>query len=241
MYRSISRLRHIANNVIYVTNDHLQKAYPNKKNTLACSDVIIESCDEEVLKKRLKKIDNYGTNQSFKLGLVGSYDIMYKGHDVAIKAISTITKSVQLHLLGSGDSTRWSELAKHCNVTQRVFFDKPVNSGTAMVNWLDSLDILLMPSRQEGMPRVLIEAMSRGLVVVGTAAGDIPYVLDEHNVFKIGDWHGVGKRINLLLGDKRLLRETSISNFNKSKNYKLDILADKRSHYMMNIINKVLK
>ena len=41
------------------------------------------------------------------------------------------------------------------------------------------LDVLVMPSKEEGMPRVLLEALSAGLVVVAFPVGGIPEVIDD--------------------------------------------------------------
>ena len=49
--------------------------------------------------------------------------------------------------------------------------------------WLDSIDIYVQPSRQEGMPRALIEAMSRGIPAFGAKTGGIPELLPEQYLF----------------------------------------------------------
>jgi glycosyltransferase involved in cell wall biosynthesis len=48
------------------------------------------------------------------------------------------------------------------------------------VAWcLDGSDVLLLPSHQEGMPLVVLEAMARGVPVIASAVGGAPEVLDQ--------------------------------------------------------------
>ena len=51
-------------------------------------------------------------------------------------------------------------------------------------------DVLLLPSRTEGMPGVIIESMMRGVPVVATAVGAVPSMIDEGStgcVVGVGD------------------------------------------------------
>ena len=45
----------------------------------------------------------------------------------------------------------------------------------------DSCDVLLCPSHSEGMPNVILEAMSRGLAIVATNVGAIRLLVSENN------------------------------------------------------------
>jgi glycosyltransferase involved in cell wall biosynthesis len=44
---------------------------------------------------------------------------------------------------------------------------------------LDEASLLVLPSRSEGLPRIVIEAFCRGRAVVGTAAGGIPDIVED--------------------------------------------------------------
>ena len=45
----------------------------------------------------------------------------------------------------------------------------------------DSCDILICPSYSEGMPNVILEAMSRGLAIIATNVGAIRLLVSEDN------------------------------------------------------------
>ena len=44
---------------------------------------------------------------------------------------------------------------------------------------LDACDIYIQPSKQEGMPRSVIEAMARGCLCIGTNVGGMPEIISE--------------------------------------------------------------
>jgi glycosyltransferase involved in cell wall biosynthesis len=44
---------------------------------------------------------------------------------------------------------------------------------------LDAASLLVLPSRSEGLPRIVIEAFCRGRPVVGTRAGGIPDIVED--------------------------------------------------------------
>ena len=50
-----------------------------------------------------------------------------------------------------------------------------------------SLNLLLLPSLNEGMPRVTLEALSYGVPVVGSNVGGIPESIGEENCFDLDD------------------------------------------------------
>jgi glycosyltransferase involved in cell wall biosynthesis len=67
--------------------------------------------------------------------------------------------------------------------------------------------VLVLPSRSEGMGRVLLEAMAAGVPVVGSDAGGIPhYIRHGENglVFLSGDAAALGEALRQLLSDRQL-------------------------------------
>ncbi len=51
--------------------------------------------------------------------------------------------------------------------------------------YFNLMDVLVLPSKKEGLPRVLIEAMACGVNCVGSKAGGIPELLEEENTFAL--------------------------------------------------------
>lgn len=102
--------------------------------------------------------------------MIGSLKNNIKGIDTAIKSLSLINCSIELRVLGGGDTEKWRKLAEDEGVNDLVYFDGKLQSGAAVYEWLDNIDLYIQPSYQEGLPRALIEAMSRGCPSIGSTA-----------------------------------------------------------------------
>jgi glycosyltransferase involved in cell wall biosynthesis len=82
-------------------------------------------------------------------------------------------------------------------------------------DWLDTIDIYVQPSKQEGLPRAQIEAMSRGVPSFGSKAGGIPELLDREFIFNT-----VKEICDILLSlDTDTMIEQAKRNFSESKKY----------------------
>jgi glycosyltransferase involved in cell wall biosynthesis len=101
-------------------------------------------------------------------------------------ARSQLPEAVSFRVLGDGDSARWQQLAAKLGIGGIVSFEGVLPSGSAVHEWLDSIDIYVQPSFQEGLPRATIEAMSRGCPTLGSTAGGIPELLDQECLHRPG-------------------------------------------------------
>lgn len=77
-----------------------------------------------------------------------------------------------------------------------------------------NLDLLVVPSKQEGLGRVILEAFSAGVPVLAYAAGGIPEVIENNEtgfLLKKRTPRALASRINeLLRGDESALRRVAI-------------------------------
>jgi glycosyltransferase involved in cell wall biosynthesis len=99
----------------------------------------------------------------------------YKATDVLAEAWRIAAPQVPhatLHLIGRGTLN---------DVAQRLATDLPEQTrrteslpAEGVVHALDDATVLVLPSRSEGLPRIIIEAACRGRAVVASAAGGIP-------------------------------------------------------------------
>ena len=99
-------------------------------------------------------------------------------------------------------------------------------------SWLDSLDVFIQPSRTEGLPRALIEAMSRGLPCIGSNVGGIPELLDERYIFDVK--HNSVKTIANLIKELSITENQKIQairNFNRAKDFQRHIIDNRNKAF----------
>ncbi|MBQ9375900.1 MAG: glycosyltransferase family 4 protein, partial [Ruminococcus sp.] len=224
-----------ADYVYYVTTKFLQKRYPTKGKTVCCSNVVLEKVDDSVLYKRLEKISQFDKKGKIVLGTAAAIDTRYKGHEYVIKAMPELVAEgydVEYHLAGgvtgAKENTFLHDLAVECGVIDRVKFmgSLPADKMNA---YYDSLDVYVQPSKQEGLPRSVIEAMSRGCPCIGTSIAGTPELLQEMCLFHKGSSIEFKKALlRVLDSDMSLLAK---ENFNKAKEYEKTVLRKKREAF----------
>ncbi|EGC04498.1 glycosyltransferase [Ruminococcus albus] len=218
--------------VLYVTEKYLQSRYPTNGKSLGCSDVVIEDLSQDILDKRIKKIESH--NGNYIIGTTAAVNIKYKGQEFVIKALGILKKkgitNFEYHLAGNGDNTRLKEIAQKVGVEDQVKFLGGIPHDK-ISEWLDSIDIYIQPSRTEGLPRALVEAQSRALPCLGSNAGGIPELLDRSCIC---DKHiDMSKPIAnwlLSLTKEKQIRDAK-KNFQKAKLYQKDVLDSKRNKF----------
>lgn len=218
---------------IYVTNDFLQRRYPCKGRSIGCSDVTLKTVDDTVLEKRLLKIENH--TGKIVIGTTGAVNVRYKGQEHVIKALSMLKKkgieSFEYQLVGSGDHSYLKTVAQKFGVSEQVKFLGPL-LHERVFDWLDTIDIYIQPSLTEGLPRSLVEAMSRGLSCLGSNAGGIPELLEPQNIYR--PKHNSTGEIAALLKCMTAshMKASAIRNIRKSKEYSSAILEGKRREFL---------
>jgi len=103
-----------------------------------------------------------------------------KGFDLLVAALADVVARVPAAcalLVGDGAERGALEAqARALGIADRLHVTGSVSD---MLPLLAAADVLAAPSRNEGMGRVLVEAMALGLPVVGARVGGIPNVIDD--------------------------------------------------------------
>jgi glycosyltransferase involved in cell wall biosynthesis len=120
-----------------------------------------------------------GDDACLRIGVVGRLS-PEKGVDVFLHACRALTeRGVNLSATVAGDGPErqaLEHLRDSLGLAERVHF---VGATAAVQALYAGLDLLVIPSRSEGLPNVLLEALRADLPVVATAVGAIPEVLDS--------------------------------------------------------------
>ncbi|WP_216830623.1 glycosyltransferase [Alkalihalobacterium elongatum] len=222
-----------ATNLIYVTERTLQRRYPYNPTaiTINASNVEIPVVPESILKSRKKKIKDINKGKKITIGLIGSYSSKYKGIDTAIKSLRILNDlgwDCNLYILGEGNNKWLVDLSEKLHVQDRVFYEGVLPGGEKVFEWLDQLDIYIQPSLTEGLPRALIEAMSRGLPCVASSVGGIPELINNDLTHKPKSEKELAEKIDYLLNNQVMMLDEANRNYLYSKNFTTDVLNNRR-------------
>jgi glycosyltransferase involved in cell wall biosynthesis len=103
-----------------------------------------------------------------------------KGFEMLIRAVSHLLKAglnLELWIIGEGDQKSRLEQAISdlgCNDHIRLLGFRP-----DVPELYEAMDVFVVSSVREGLPRVLLEAMAVGVPVVATRVGDIPQLIRD--------------------------------------------------------------
>lgn len=105
-----------------------------------------------------------------------------KGHDVLIRAMPRVRDRVpdaRLWLAGEGPCLGdLRQLAAGLGIADAVEFTGRLDRQDVRSR-MSRARVFVLPSRSEGLPLALLEAMAAGLPVVATSVGGVPEVIDE--------------------------------------------------------------
>ncbi|MBR4721097.1 MAG: glycosyltransferase family 4 protein [Clostridia bacterium] len=242
-YIQLRRASFFAQGTSYVTQYGLQRHYPpnlRKKGnfTTFYTDTNIK-IDGSIKPRELPE------NRPVRLiHIAVSVGGFAKGHKEAIEALNLLLKQridVELTLVGQGDlADKNAEYIKNNGLepyirrTGKITADKVIEE-------LDRADIFFFPSYNEGLPRVVVEAMSRALPVIAT---DIPAhreLLKADYLVPIMDSKSLAEKTAWIIKDADAYKKASAENIEKSKEYDIGIIEKKRTDFYQKIKESAIK
>jgi len=233
-YSSVKNLKSVvkyASAAIYVSKATLQGRYPT-------ADKIFSTYASNVMLPPEAFVTDAKTLKStppFSLATVGSLSAMYKSPDIAIEAMAILKKRglrVSLQWLGDGRYRLEMEtLAKKIGVSDVISFVGNIGSASEVRAYLDNADLFVLPSRTEGLPRALVEAMARGLPCIGTNIGGIPELLDKQALVPVNSAERLAEKIEQFLNTPVLADAQAKRNLMEAQNYAFDILNARRTKF----------
>lgn len=188
-------------------------------------------CDEFLLDNIPKR------NVKKKIGYLGNL-ITIKGADRIPKIFSIINKKVkcEFEIIGDGE-LREKVLKELDDLKIKYKYYGRVNHQRVKAI-LKDFDILIIPSRNEGWPVVVLEANGLGVYVVGTNVGGVPEAIGNiGSVVNIEDndlEESLGREVIRVLEkgyDSKILR-------NRAREYTWDNIVKLEKEIYINVINK---
>jgi len=226
---------------LYVTDKFLQRRYPTSGKSIACSNVFINIPDNDsIIEKRESRIDT--VSKDIKICTIGGLNVRYKGYDQVVKMISKLKKrkieNIKYYLIGDGNADWIMECAKKYKVEKNIIICGAMPHDN-VISFLDEIDIYIQPSLQEGIPRALLEAMSRGCPCIGSNVGEIPEILDIKTIYKRKNINSLVDAFLYLMNENNM-KEQAQKNYNRVKELIPKTLNLRRKSFMIEFRNFVL-
>ncbi|MCG9557809.1 glycosyltransferase family 4 protein [Vibrio kanaloae] len=170
LYDFIDRYSGFISNRSLVVSDKIRDKIPTKTTLLnnfisipeqSCSSCKSNSAEHCVLEENTTTYD---------IGFVGRLS-----HEKAADRFVMLARSnpnQQFHIFGDGPERQSLE----CNQPANLTFH---GHQTSMEKAWQTIDVLVVPSRYEGLPMAALEAMARRIPVIATAVGNLPQLIEH--------------------------------------------------------------
>lgn len=233
-----------ANGVSYVTERILQAQYPcratkygESKDYFTTHFSTINLNDNHFSKIEWRK----EKPEELVLVHTGKMSDYRKGHDVFIDVVKILnnrgipTKGI---MIGDGHlRSLFEEYARENGVDEHIEFVGWLAGFSAVQQVLQRGHVFLYPTKSEGLPRAVIEAMASGLVVIASAVDGIPELLPASLTCNEITPEAFSERVEYLVNNWDMVHEIRERNNIKAKEYHTDILSERRRDFYEKLCN----
>lgn len=160
--------------------------------------------------------------------------LIYVGYLRKTKGVETIIKTfillkkeypeAELTIVGTGELECFlQDIIKKSGI-DNITFTGHIDDRNNLNKLLRRNDIFCFGSLSEGSPRVVLEAMANGLVVVSTPVGSLPNTFIDGQEILFADFNNEQKfceKIISLINDNKLYNTLRVNSFDKVSNYKI--------------------
>lgn len=176
-----------------------------KKSFIQINNVKVSSAQE---------IDSYldfphNSDNIFKVGFIGDFDNLRKGQDLMLEVAKrmSVNKDIIFYIVGGGLDL---EKYKKQYSNEEIIFTGRISSSSSIMN---NCDLIVVPSRTDSCPNVILESFGMGVPVIGSKVGGIPeLLLNESAIFEL-NIESIEQLINRLKNDSQyyvILKENQI-------------------------------
>ncbi|MCA0985182.1 glycosyltransferase family 4 protein [Halobacillus yeomjeoni] len=234
----LKRICKKANGVSYVTKNYLQKKYPSYSIINGESNYYFDSNYSSVSlnANSFGEPKKYHGKSKFTISHVANAFVSYgKGHVTLMNALKIVrNKGYDVDIVFIGDGPLKSEfikMSKSFGIDKYVTFTGRLPDGDAVRELISNSDLFVFPSMAEGLPRVVLEAMSVGLPCISSPVTGIPEILPSEYLVDHKDHEGYANKIIELIQDTERLEEASERNIEVAGNFTEEKLNAKRKKF----------
>lgn len=211
------------------------------KNELNCNNisVIYNGLNNKYLFNNNKKKGSYFSKDKFvNIGFVGSFTYR-KGPDILIESIANLKNKFNIELsiaYNQMDQKLFSKCKKkYSNLIDQANFHENLTSNQ-IKEFYEKIDILVVPSRRDPLPTVIMEAMAHNCLIVGSNVDGIPEMInDEELLFNRTNPKDLSRvLVNLLRFDDKKVN-------NKIRNLKSILYYDFNDEIKKKRVNEIIK
>lgn len=215
------------------------KAFDTSKCKIVYNGIESIDCDLNI-RKQMRDSLGITDNQICIMGIgrVASQ----KGFDYAIKALSSLSKTqtnVKLVIVGAGEIEKHKQLASTYGISDKVIF---TGFRTDVNNLIQAMDIFWLPSRSEGLPNTMLEAMAvKKPVIVFNIAGISEVIEDNVNGFLIPfeDIELLNKRTAELINNPKLMTLIGERGYQTvKKDYSMERMVSSTEQHLLDLLKK---
>lgn len=220
---------------LYVTHHFLQSRYPTRGKSIGCSDVVLPSLNKLTILNRFETIRRH--KKPLTIGTIAALDVPYKGQADVIKALGILKKDgfiFNYKLVGQGNPDFLKAQAIKHSVEDLVYFIGPL-PHEQVFHFLEEIDIYIQPSKQEGLPRSLIEALSTACPSIGSKIAGIPELLCEDCLFQAGNVNEIVRKLKDV--NVEWMMKYAEINFNTAMDYQKEVLEKRQIKFYNQFLN----
>jgi glycosyltransferase involved in cell wall biosynthesis len=246
LYRHVAvrNMRHMceqANAVLYCSKNSLPQLYPPAKGSYSVSSpwvILTEGyASSELMTERRLRIEEMIPSSGYRppplrLGFIGSFAQLYKGADTLLRAASICSRTgleYKIFFVGEGRYRgAMQSLAADLSIQEKTVFLGQLGFGKPVFDFLDSVDLFLMPSRAEAFGRALLEAMARGCPCIGSNVGGIPEMLGPEDLVPRNNPEALARKIMEVVSNPERMKAMSARNLARAKEFDPEVLKGMR-------------